>query len=163
MVKNFIKVLLVLSVFATAASPLGADEGKKAEEPKKYSATLSGKEVVPAVNTEAKGTAIFTMNEELDGINYSIDVSNLKNVTGAHIHKGKRGLNGPVVLALIEGKAEGEVEGNLVEGVILEMDLEGPLQGKSLDDLIKLFRNKEAYVQIHTEEHPKGELRGVIK
>jgi hypothetical protein len=38
----------------------------------------------------------------------------------------------------------------------------GPLAGGSLDDLVHLIRTGQAYVNVHTEQYPAGEIRGQI-
>jgi len=40
--------------------------------------------------------------------------------------------------------------------------LEGPLKGKSISDLISLFDTASAYVNVHTQSFPDGEIRGQI-
>jgi hypothetical protein len=41
--------------------------------------------------------------------------------------------------------------------------LEGPLKGKSVEgDLIKAIQNGEAYVNVHTTDHPDGAIRGQL-
>jgi hypothetical protein len=42
-------------------------------------------------------------------------------------------------------------------------NLVGPLQGKQLSDLIALLQNGQAYVNVHTEQNPNGEIRGTIE
>lgn len=157
---QILTLILCLTLVGTA---FAAEKVEKKKKPKEYTASLSGKENVPPVDTSAKGKAVFKMNDEMDGIDYSIDVNLMENITGAHVHAAPKGKNGPVVVNLLEGEAEGEVEGNLVEGVILDMDFVGPLEGKPLTDFIKLIEKGEAYVVIHTEQNPKGEIRGIIK
>ena len=38
-----------------------------------------------------------------------------------------------------------------------------PMAGKTLIDLNKAMELGETYVNVHTEEHPNGEIRGQIK
>lgn len=160
---KIVKVATLIMCLMVAATAFGAEKAGKDKKLKSFTAVMSGKEVVPSVDTSAKGKAVFTLNDELDGINYSIDVSKMENVTSAHIHQGAKGKNGPPIVSLLEGQPDGEVEGNLVEGVILEMDLIGPLEGKPLEALIELLEKGNTYVNIHTEKNPNGEIRGSIK
>ncbi len=69
----------------------------------------------------------------------------------AHIHQGKAGENGPPVAPLSMGK-----------GKITASDLQGPLSGKQLKDLVDLMSNRGAYVNIHTQQHQDGEIRSQI-
>jgi hypothetical protein len=69
----------------------------------------------------------------------------------AHIHQGKAGESGPPVAPLSMGK-----------GKITASDLQGPLSGKQLKDLVDLTSNGGAYVNIHTQQHQDGEIRGQI-
>jgi hypothetical protein len=41
--------------------------------------------------------------------------------------------------------------------------LVGPLAGATLDDLIEEFKADNAYVNVHTEQYPAGEVRGQIR
>ena len=44
-----------------------------------------------------------------------------------------------------------------------EKDLMGKLSGKPLSDLVKLIKSGGTYVNVHTDGHPDGEIRGQIK
>ena len=47
-------------------------------------------------------------------------------------------------------------------GTINNSDLKGPLLGKNISDLITLIQSKNIYVNVHTQSHPDGEIRGQI-
>ena len=54
------------------------------------------------------------------------------------------------------------MNGALVQGSITADKLEGPLKGKSISDLVNLIQKSSAYVNIHTQSFPDGEIRGQI-
>jgi hypothetical protein len=41
--------------------------------------------------------------------------------------------------------------------------LVGPLAGKTLADLVTAIRENRAYVNVHTQQFPGGEIRGGLK
>ena len=95
---------------------------------------------------------------------YTIDVENIDRVLYAHIHQGSSDENGDIVVTLFNPSSPTtEVSGELANGTITASNLEGPLQGKQMSDLIGLINNGTAYVNVHTEENPPGELRGTIE
>ncbi|HZL24628.1 MAG TPA: CHRD domain-containing protein, partial [Nitrososphaeraceae archaeon] len=112
----------------------------------------------------ATGSAEFKA-PHFDSIYYSVNVSNIDKVTAAHIHSGKTGENGPIVVTLFktESPSSEVMNGILTSGNITNADLEGPMAGKTLIDLNKAMELGETYVNVHTEEHPNGEIRGQIK
>jgi len=57
----------------------------------------------------------------------------------------------------------GEVIGSLTTGKIRPKDLKGSLQGKNTKELVRKIEKGEAYVDIMTEDKPKGKVRGKIK
>jgi hypothetical protein len=50
-----------------------------------------------------------------------------------------------------------------MNGTISASELQGPLQGNTIETLKSAMTNGSAYVNILTESHPAGELRGQIK
>jgi hypothetical protein len=91
-------------------------------------------------------------------------LKNISGVTGAHIHKGKQGENGPVVADLfgnpsMSGSTTGPINGLLTKGTLTESKLTGPLAGKTIDILVIMIRNGDAYVNVHTTQNQNGELR----
>ena len=51
----------------------------------------------------------------------------------------------------------------LVKGEITAANLVGPDKGKPLSVLVKAIQDGDAYVNIHTQEHKSGEIRGQLK
>jgi hypothetical protein len=131
-----------------------------------FRATLSCNEEVPPINTQATGSATFTVTTDENDMSYRIHVINIDKVTMAHIHSGKIGQNGPVVVTLFQSKAtttSGPIKnGILSQRTITSANLEGPLKGKQISDLVKLINDGNAYANVHTKQNPKGEIRGQI-
>ncbi len=124
-------------------------------------ATLSGQQEVPPVDTQATGAAEFVPvvpnNETID---FSVNASNIQGVTAGHIHSGNQGENGPVVVTLFTfDSPQNEVS---EKGTITADNLEGSMEGKAISDLISSMKNSSAYVNVHTEQNPNGEIRGQI-
>lgn len=154
-----LSIFLIVLLFASlgAAADRSRNEGT-------FEATLSGNEEVPPVQTEAKGEAEFQFSKEGDKLAYTLTVSNIKDVTGCSVHKGKKGENGPPVLNLFTEPRKGDVTGTLLaEGMVEPYLLVGPLKGKSVRALVQLMEDGEAYVNIQTKDHPEGEVRGQIR
>ena len=129
-----------------------------------FKAKLSGSEVVPPVKTMAKGEAVFQLGKDGNELTYKLTVADIENVTAAHIHDGKVGQNGPPIVSLYAGpKKEGKFSGTLSEGTITAKDLMGQLKGRLFSHLIQMIEDGHAYVNVHTDKYPDGEIRGQIK
>jgi CHRD domain len=136
-----------------------------AQEPgnEEFNVILTGASEVPPVQTSASGFAELGVEEGSDNIEYAIIVMNIDKVTMAHIHQGSSSEAGPVVATLFNASTPtGPMTGDLTNGFITSANLEGPLQEKQLSDLIALMQNGQAYVNVHTEQNPDGEIRGTI-
>jgi hypothetical protein len=150
-----ILICLVTVMFATMA--FAAAKGS-------FRAKLTGSEVAPPVKTGAKGETVFHLSKDGKELNYKLTVKDIENVSAAHIHMGGKGKNGPPVAGLFAGpKKEGKFKGVLAEGTITEKELMGALAGKSVHDLIEMIKAGDAYVNVHTDAYPDGEIRGQIK
>ena len=149
LVKAFLMIIPLVS-FTT----IFADDNR-------FSTPLTGMEEVPPVNTNSTGIALFELVK--NNINFKVNVTNLDNIKAAHIHLGEFGQNGDVIFTLFKPATPIDVlNGTLVEGKVTSVDLEGPLQGKTINDLVQLINNTKTYVNIHTEQYPNGEIRGQI-
>lgn len=128
-----------------------------------FTATMTGSEEVPPKNTQATGSAKFISSSDENSMTYRIRVANINGVTMAHIHSGETGKNGPIVVTLFKSATStGPINGLLSQGTITSTNLEGPLKGKTISDLVKLINDGKAYANVHTQQNPKGEIRGQI-
>jgi CHRD domain len=133
-----------------------------AQQQNGYIAILNGRNEVPShPDVSATGIGGFIVNSAKSKVWYQIEAEGLERVTQAHIHSGEAGENGPIVATLFKGNKD-TVNGALVQGSITSDKLQGPLNGKSISDLVSLFDKSSAYVNIHTETFPDGEIRGQI-
>lgn len=168
------KMPLLISALALLLFAQGALAAKGTKNT--YRATLRGTEEVPSHGTTAKGTATFTLSKDLSEIRYRLTVTNMKNVTEAHIHLGAPGENGPPVVMLFgpSSPGAGKKSGLLSSGTIRPSDLMGPLAGKTIQDLLAEMSASHTYVNVHTNDgvgeantgpgdFPDGEIRGQIK
>jgi hypothetical protein len=87
MSKNIYKFLLSATIFTVAlvlVFPSSSYAQRLLPQPKNFVATLTGKDMVPPVNTKASGIARFHMNSN-GTLCYYIDVKNITGVIGNHI------------------------------------------------------------------------------
>ena len=136
----------------------------QAQKAHTFSATLSGKDEVPPTKSIANGTAKFQVNENDSQISYWVNLTGLKKIIQAHIHNGTSGQNGDVLVNLSNSKSAKNPDNPEIQltGTITKDDLQGPLKGRELSDLLIVMRNGQAYVNAHTEIYPKGAIRGQI-
>jgi CHRD domain len=133
-----------------------------------FHATLSGKNQSPTIDTPAHGSATFTLSNTGKSLSYRLYVADIDNVSMAHIHIGTAGKEGPVAAWLYPSKPpavvkEGKFTGVLASGTITAANLMGPLEGKTIADLVHEIKTGNAYVNVHTTAHPAGEIRGQIE
>ena len=161
MTKLVYTALILVAIISISVSVIITNQ-VNAQQQNGYVTTLNGKNEVPShADVTATGISGFIVNSGNSKVWYQIEAEGLNGVTQAHIHSGKVGENGPVVATLFKGNKD-TVNGALVQGSITADKLEGPLKGKSISDLINLFDDASAYVNVHTETFPDGEIRGQI-
>lgn len=130
-----------------------------------FSANLSGDQVVPAVSTTASGTVNAVLVDDLLVVtgnyqNLSSDVM-VSASNGVHLHRGATGENGSIERV---AKEQGQV------GKILNFSLanDGGTSGSFnavynvTEEQIESLKNGLFYLQIHSQNHQAGELRGQL-
>lgn len=136
------------------------------EETWTFHAELTGE---GGVETPARGHATFEIPPDSHEIQYTIDVTYLCYATQAHIHLGEAGEDGPVVSWLYPEDGaepelvEGRFDGTLAEGTVSLDGLVGPLEGADANEVVTALMEEDAYVNVHTEDNPAGEIRGQIR
>jgi hypothetical protein len=142
----------------TTSYPAGEIRGQLGPyaAPRQYEAGLSGANEVPPVATDAHGMAHFTFYPGLDALHYFITVGDIENITMSHIHKGWPDENGPVVHWLYHNTGINAPGG--------PWDEDNPIGGCLMftaEHLVDLLTGYY-YVNVHTSQHPAGEIRGQI-
>ena len=115
-----------------------------------FKVPLTGAQSVPPVDTSGAGTANLTYDSTTRVVTWDISYSGLSSpVTMAHFHgPAKEGKNGPVVIWLtVQGKPP-----------------TNPITGSATltPEQAQQFSAGEWYVNVHTESHPAGEIRGQV-
>ena len=156
---NAAAVAAVSATLMIIAATHGSTDLVFAQGAAKFGFNLTGSEEVPPVQTNATGMAeISAYTVAGDTITYKVNAMNIKDVTAGHIHLGKPGENGPIVFTLFKyDPPRNEVSES---GTITADKLEGPMKGKKVYDMALAGSNSSLYMNIHTLEHPNGEIRG---
>lgn len=137
----------------SSAHALGEIRGQlltAASEIKRVQVPLSGTEVNAAVNTTGKGRAVLFVNQSSGALFGAVRTSDLvSNATLGHIHTGAAGTNGGVLLTLEQDESDSNLF-SVPEATTLTA--EGLAQ----------FLAGDTYLQIHSETHTVGEVRGQV-
>lgn len=120
-------------------------------------ARLTGDTEVPAVDTPAGGGVKLVLEQDGD-IQFEIEAKRIDDVLFAHIHIGEPGTNGPVAATLFTGNLS-DGERLAVTGEIDADDLSGEFEGMTTAALWETILDGGAYVNVHSDEFPAGELR----
>ena len=115
---------------------------------RKLGTTLSGAAEVPGPgDPDGTGEFVARINPGQGQLCYELDVDDVDDITGAHIHLGGRDEAGPVVVAL-ETPDDDDSQG------CLAVDREVAMA---------MIRNPEGYyVNVHNTEYPAGAVRGQL-
>jgi hypothetical protein len=119
--------------------------------PVSFTVDLSGAQEVPAVATPATGQAEVTFDPATRVVTWSLQYKDLSGAaTMAHFHgPAAAGANGPVAVWLSK-------QGGAVDNPIRGEATLSPAQAEQ-------FEAGQWYVNIHSKDHPAGEIRGQVK
>ena len=106
---------------------------------------LAGANEVPAVTTSASGQGKITIAND-GAVSGSVTTTGVAG-TAAHIHMGGVGKNGPVIVPLAKN------------GDAYSVPAGAKLNGEQMN----AFKSGDLYVNVHSAEHPGGEIRGQLK
>ena len=151
-------VLSSAACLALALLALGCDENNS-NDARVFAATpLTGANTVPPSGSGASGSASF----ELTGssMQFSIQLSAIDGVTGAHLHAGGTTGTGPVRVTLFADSGTGPIDCLLISDSFSEGDVVG---GLSFTDLVDQMRSGQIYLDVHTLQFPNGSVRAQVQ
>jgi CHRD domain len=118
--------------------------------PISFKVPLSGGQEVPPVFPAGTGTADLTYDPAIRAVTWTVTYSGLSSpATMVHFHgPAQPGKNAPVVIWLTK-------QGSPVES---------PINGQATltPDQARQFEASDWYINIHTQAHPEGEIRGLV-
>lgn len=151
-------------------------------------AKLTAGQVVDYSDSIATGMATVSLDED-GNIDYSLTITGLDfgqflgsgtpqtpeeedDVTGLHIHSGARGSTGPHEFSILDFTEQDETDVTITQNQDGSTIISGSWSQTENDIPTSLIdflsegglpgQESEFYFQVHTNEHPKGELRGQI-
>jgi hypothetical protein len=139
-----------------------------------FRADLRGFNEVPSISTSGTGRFDAVLIPESGSIEYTLRYSGLESVvTLAHIHFSQAATNGGIIVFLCtnlgDGPAgtqacptgDGEISGVITAAEVLGSADQG-LDPGAFDQLLQAMLDRATYVNVHTEVHGTGEIRGQI-
>ena len=118
--------------------------------PTSFQVPLSGAQQVPPVQTTGNGAANLTYDPATRVVTWSITYS---------------GLSSPVTMAHFHGPAESGKNANVQVWLSKQgSPVESPIKGEATltPEQAQQFTAGEWYVNVHTQAHPGGEIRGQV-
>ena len=113
---------------------------------KTYTVSMTGRAETPKGDPNGRGTATIKIEQSKGEVCFNLTWSRIGTPVAAHIHKGKKGVAGPVVIPFFGGAAKHK-------GCVKA--------SKSL--LAKIVKNPAAYyVNVHTQAFPGGAIRAQL-
>lgn len=165
---------LVLVGGSAAAGTGGAAPRTAGHEEGVTHTRLGGYQEVPAVSTDGRGRFRAALAMSGESARYRLAYSGLSSpVQQAHVHFGQRSVNGGISVFLCTNLGNGPVgtptcpaAGGVVTGTITAEDVIGPTtQGIApgeLEEIVAAVVAGVAYVNVHTDTFPGGEIRGQL-
>lgn len=123
-----------------------------------FQASLEGSKEVPAVQTNATGTASLWLNEDRTVLTYNITYIGLSGPlsAGGHFHRGFPGISGGILKGIA---LPGDSASRTVSGTWSVSDGTQPLTAALAESLL----SGRVYLNYHTASNPSGEIRGQLE
>lgn len=134
----------------TVANPGGEMRGQIGGA-RLFQANLTGAAEVPARYTTSAGRAVLALSADTSKLTYRLMVSDITDISAAHIHKGAAGSNGGVIFPIYSSGSGLFDPSNPVSGTLT-------LSTAQVMDLI----SDQYYMNVHTTAAPAGAIRGQV-
>ena len=142
------KLLLLFLTVAVGSLGVSSLGSSKTPRPLKFSAALNiGQEKPHPKGTKAGASGRFTATLTGTTLKWKLTFTHLSGpAVGAHIHKGAKGVSGPILVTLCPSSCTSPLSGTktLTQAEISDM------------------KARKTYVNVHTAKNPGGEIRGQI-
>lgn len=168
--KTNVAAAVVLALLSGAMVACDDDTGIDDDEDFEANLTAAAEVRNPPVTSPATGTANLVLEDRVLTVTVTVTGQLTSNVTMAHIH-GPAGTdaNANIILDFVPSMAAvinaGTRTGQIVSASFdldaLTVSANGVLRIDA-DELIELMRTGQAYVNVHTQTNPSGEIRGQI-
>jgi len=172
-------LVFALTLLAVIVAPLSANDR---DDDRTFRTRLTGyNETSLTINTNASGEFKATISEDGTQIRYEETWRDLSApVTQSHIHFGRPAITGGIVLFLctnLNNTPAGvpvaqpcpTTNPATITGTLTAADVIALTNGQSIDsgatgfaEVLRAFKARAAYVNVHTTLHPSGEIRGQL-
>jgi hypothetical protein len=150
-------IATIILVLLPAATNVGASAPAT-----HFVAHLSGAQEVPPTNSTGTGKLDLRLVEGGTKLIFKLTSNGVGQIIQSHIHIGAAGTNGPVKVFFF---APPPAPWNSVTGDNFEVSgvrTAADAHFITFADLVTALRSGNAYVNIHSPDHPGGEIRGQI-
>jgi len=162
-----VAAIFVLATLGFAALPSAAGDGKS----NSLKADLEGFEEVPAISSTGTGELRIRIADDESSFDFELSYEGLEGATttASHIHLGQKSVIGGVSVFFCGGGGRPPCTptSGTFTGTVTAANVIGPAgQGIAAGEFAELLRAMRAgatYVNVHTDKHPGGEIRGQIK
>jgi len=128
-----------------------------------FSAKLKGSNEVPPVVTDTTGNAEFKVNKAETKLKYSLTIKKGDEIKVAHIHCAPAGMNGPVILWLLDTGMVGALDGKVkIAATLTDDKIVDDTCGDTISKIVDSMKMGKTYVNVHSTDVPSGEVRGQI-
>ncbi|MGB9106927.1 MAG: CHRD domain-containing protein [Terriglobales bacterium] len=172
-------LVLATAILALVAAPLAASDKDKDKEQTVRTHLVGYNETPSTINSAASGEFKAKISDDGAAIQYELTFRDLSSsVLQSHIHFGRPAITGGIVLFLCTNltppvgpptpQACPTTNPATITGTLTAADVI-PLAatGQAIDsgaagfaEMLKAIREGAAYVNVHTTNHPSGEIRG---
>jgi hypothetical protein len=122
-------------------------------------ASLTGDEEVPPADDNGSGRAVINVNVRERRVCFDLSWRRIASPTRSHIHEGRRGVNGDIVVTLFENGTDPDFV-PLPDSIRSVQGCTGGLQRALLRDIRD--NPRQFYVNIHNATFPGGAIRGQL-
>jgi hypothetical protein len=181
-------LVLATAILALVAAPLAASDKDRDEEQRVRTHLAGYNETPQTINSAGSGEFKAKISSDGTTIQYELTYRDLSsNILQSHIHFGRPATTGGIVLFLCTNltppanvptpqacptTSPATISGTLTAADVIPLPVNCPgtppvCSGQAIDsgaagfaEMLKAIREGAAYVNVHTTNHPSGEIRG---